>query len=89
MFSSVAGHEALVGQLLAARIDVNIRNKYGTTPLATAAYVGNRGVVEQLLAVPGIDNKAANYEGVKPLSIAQSRGYKCIVDVGKKSNREG
>ena len=65
-----------VSQLLDARIDPNLTNADGTTPLMWAAAVNSVGIVRLLLA-RGADPKAQAPDGTTALDIAVMRGEKC------------
>ena len=58
--------------------DVNVRNKYGVTPLLMASQNGHAEVVKLLLAAKA-DVNAAMTNGVTPLFIASEKGHTEIV----------
>ena len=66
--ASVGNIEA-VKQHLATGSDVNVKNKYGSTPMHTAARFGQKEVSELLIA-KGADVNAKNDDGETPLDTA-------------------
>jgi ankyrin repeat protein len=66
--ASVGNIEA-VKQHLAIGSDVNVKNKFGLTPMHKAARFGQKEVVELLIA-KGADVNAKNDDGVTPLDTA-------------------
>jgi ankyrin repeat protein len=80
MRAAQSGHEAVVGQLLAARgINVNHVNEYGTTALMWADGQGHAAVVARLLAAPGINVNHANKYGTTALIWAARKGHEAVV----------
>jgi len=66
--ASVGNIEA-VKQHLATGVDVNAKDKFGSTPMHTAARFGQKEVSELLIA-KGADVNAKNNDGVTPLDAA-------------------
>ena len=60
------GNIEAVKQHLATGSDVNVKNKFGLTPMHKAARFGQKEVVELLIA-KGADVNAKNDDGVTPL----------------------
>jgi len=63
-----------VSQLLSEGVDINIRDKYGSTPLHTAVACGNGSIVN-LLIERGADVNAGNDAGDTPLHTAVQRMF--------------
>ncbi len=63
--------------------DVNAVDQDGNTALMAAAHVGNKEIVNMLLAQTGIDIKAENQHGETALQIAEIEGHKEIADILK------
>jgi ankyrin repeat protein len=68
-----------VRDLLRRRVDVNIPDRDGSTPLLWAAHLGHHELLTLLLA-SGADVKVANAYGVTPLYEASTQGNAAIVD---------
>ena len=68
----------IVKILIKKGADVNKKNKYGSFPLAEAAFYGNKQVVQALLEAPGIDINAT-YGGQTALYVAAEQAHKDIV----------
>ena len=64
-----AGDLAEIGRLLEAGADVNVRNKFGVTPLMMASKEGHAEIVKLLLANKA-DVNAAHTDGRTPLMVA-------------------
>jgi ankyrin repeat protein len=75
------GYEAIIVKLLLATegIDVDLKDKYGRTPLLWAAANGHEAVVKLLLATEGIDVDLKDKYGRTPLSWAAANGHKAII----------
>ena len=59
---------------IASNGNVNLRNKYGWTPLMAAALHGRTDMVEALLAA-GADARTANKGGDTAVSLARLKGF--------------
>jgi ankyrin repeat protein len=70
----------IVRELLDAGAPINARSGAGGTPLHTAAYTGDREVVELLLA-RGADARVANNDGKSPIDLARERGHAKLAEV--------
>ena len=84
--SREAGDLAEIGRLLRAGADVNVRNKFGVTPLMGASQEGHSEVVKLLLTA-GTDVHAGVSEAGKdytPLSVAKKAGHTEAVELLKK-----
>lgn len=68
-FASESNSAILVKRLVELRADVNKTNIYGWTPLHTAAWYGNKSVVE-LLTQNGMDINARTIDGKTPYNLA-------------------
>ena len=73
------GDKELLALLIAAGADVNAADKYGWTPLLSAAKDGHSECVKLLLAAPGIDVNKANKVGWTPLYGAATNGHSACV----------
>ena len=58
----LTGHAGVVTMLLRANVDSNVRGYLGATALCRASRKGHLGVMEALLAAPGINCDIANYK---------------------------
>ncbi len=67
-----------VRELIDAGADVNVRNKYGATPLQMASQNGHTEIVKLLLAAKA-DVNAAHTNGLTPLWMASQNGHTEIV----------
>lgn len=74
MQAAQGGHLSVVQALIAAKADVNVRNRNGGTPLVPAMISGNPEVVRVLLAA-GAKIDAANKFGDQPLHHGARRGH--------------
>jgi uncharacterized protein len=73
--SAVAGrHGGVVGALLDAGADPNVRQRHGWTPLQGAAEHGDVETVDRLLSA-GADPGATNDDGVAAADLARSGGH--------------
>ena len=75
-----AGNIEAAKQAIAAGADVNAKDKYGWTPLHSAAFNGHKEIVE-LLIDNGADLDAKNILGVTPLHYAANQGHTEIVEL--------
>jgi hypothetical protein len=73
-------HLDLLQMLLDQRVDVNLQNNKGNTPLLRAAWAGSHEVVKLLLD-RGADVHHENNKGDSPLLLAASRGHLDVVRV--------
>ncbi|OQR82780.1 hypothetical protein ACHHYP_15550 [Achlya hypogyna] len=73
MCASASGHSAIVGVLLAAGADVNIKTRYGSTALSKAAEAGHGVIVDQLLAHGA--SVTENALGKTPFDLALAKGH--------------
>jgi ankyrin repeat protein len=71
--------ERILRQLLSAGADVNARDDAQRTPLFTAVYQNNVGIVRCLLEIKQLDVNVSAYEGMTPLIDAASEGRVEIV----------
>ena len=69
---------AAVSELLAQKVDVNVREDDGATPLAWAALRCNRDIAGLLLKA-GADPNLRNEQGIGPLYLAITNGSPAIV----------
>jgi hypothetical protein len=69
-WASIAGKRELIRPLLCSRVDVNVRDEWGVTPLSYAAQVGSLEGVELLLSA-GADVGIADNRGNTPLDYAR------------------
>ncbi len=84
-----------IRRLIKAGADVNVRNKFGVTPLIMALQNGHAVVVKLLLAAEADVNAALKTNGVTPLFMASLQGHSKVVklllaagaDVNAKTNR--
>ena len=65
--------------LLEAGSDVDVRNKYGVTPLWIASQKGHTGIVKLLLEAKADVNAARKTNGVTPLFMASQNGHTEVV----------
>ena len=65
---------AIVRALVEAGAPVNARSGSGTTPLHTAAFLGDTEVVELLLS-RGADPRIASKDGKTPIDLARTQGH--------------
>ncbi|HWN93567.1 MAG TPA: ankyrin repeat domain-containing protein [Methylomirabilota bacterium] len=70
----------LTSLLVNARADVNVRNRFGATPLTESVRLGNEGVVSLLLAKGANPNVAETSTARTPLHVAAMRGHRAIVE---------
>ena len=77
--SPEAGDLAEIGRLIEAGADVNLRNRFGTTPLFMASQNGHTGVVKLLLANKADVNAALKTDGRTPLFMASQNGHTWVV----------
>ncbi|MCK5644078.1 MAG: ankyrin repeat domain-containing protein, partial [Gammaproteobacteria bacterium] len=68
-----------IQEAIQAGADVNVRNKYGVTPLMMASQNGHVEVVKLLLAAKANVNAVDKTDGVTPLLIASVKGHTEIV----------
>ena len=64
-----------------SKINVNKQNKYGETPLHTAAKKGNAAKLQECLSTPGVDINCRDHLGYTPLSEAVAKGHGHIVEL--------
>jgi ankyrin repeat protein len=74
------GHLEVVKQAIADGIDVNTKDKNGTTPLHLAAIQGHTEIAELLIA-NGADVNAKDDGGLTPLHQAAARGHKEVAEL--------
>ena len=82
--AAVNGQAHLVELLLRSgghRVDLNSRDKYGLTPLCSAALYGHQKVVQLLLAQPGIELNPREEGGSAPLLKAAENGHMGTVEM--------
>ena len=78
--AAVKGHEAVVKLLLdTGRVDVNVTDDGGWTPLMGAARGGHEAVVKLLLDTGRVDVNVKDAGGRTPLSEAARRGHEAVV----------
>jgi ankyrin repeat protein len=82
------GNKAVVKLLLeTGKVDVNLKDRDGWTPLSIAASYGNEAVVKMLLDTGKVDANVKNGEGCTQLLIAALNGnetvVKMLLDTGK------
>ena len=63
------------------KIDVNMADDYGVTPLCYAVNEGHTAVVRELLSIPGIDVNLGEYGRTTPLYIAVQEGRLDIMEL--------
>ena len=71
--------------LIDAGADVNVRNKFGVTPLFMASQDGHKEVVQLLLGAKADVNAKASVQGkdYTPLSVAKRKGHHSVVKLLK------
>ncbi|EDQ86300.1 uncharacterized protein MONBRDRAFT_38501, partial [Monosiga brevicollis MX1] len=74
-----AGHECLVGHLLACSAPLEMLSAHGLTPLHMAAAAGNLTVVQQLLAA-GASPNVQSFAGFASLHFAALRGHQQVAE---------
>jgi len=75
-----AGNIEAIKQHLAAGTDVNMKNKFGSTPLLYAANYGQKEITELLIA-NSADVNAINNGGFTPLHSAANSNHKEVVEL--------
>ena len=75
------GNIEAVKQHLAAGTDVNVKNKFGSTPMHKAAGRGHNKDVAELLIAKGADVNAKDDNGWTPLHHAVPDGHKEIAEL--------
>ncbi|MFH1882965.1 MAG: ankyrin repeat domain-containing protein [Planctomycetota bacterium] len=71
------------GQLIAKGANVNAKDNWNWTPLHSAAYYGNKDIVELLIA-KGADVTARDGDSRTPLWYAKDKGHAEIVSLLRK-----
>ncbi|OCL11797.1 hypothetical protein AOQ84DRAFT_274685, partial [Glonium stellatum] len=61
------------------RVDVDLRDEFGQTPLSKAAERGHEAVVGLLLATGEVNVDFSNKDGQTPLSLAAENGHEAVV----------
>lgn len=79
------GRVAVVQNLLAQGVNVNVRTVSGKTPLMAAAYKGYTDIV-QLLLESGADVNVRDAKGDTALKIAERNGYTRIADLLRRAS---
>ena len=74
-------NNALIGRLIAAGADVNVRGRDGWTPLTNCCLYENIEGIRLLLAAPGIDVNFPNADGDTPLQIATTKRNNDIISM--------
>ncbi|MBR3925184.1 MAG: ankyrin repeat domain-containing protein [Akkermansia sp.] len=74
-------NNALIGRLIAAGADVNVRGRDGWTPLTNCCLYENIEGIRLLLAAPGIDVNFPNADGDTPLQIATTKRNNGIISM--------
>ena len=69
------GDPRLLGNLIAAKGDLECTNRNGETPLATAATNDRTEAVQQLIAAKASYDAFKNTEGLTPVALAAAMGY--------------
>ena len=90
LLASAGGHAKVVQTLMDIGVDINIRDKSGTTPLYAAAEHGHAAVIKVLVQDSKLNRKWGPYEGgVSPLTIASWGRHEEVRDVllGKKQKK--
>lgn len=75
------GRTPMVGLLLAARADVNVQDRHGSTPLICACEHGHAQITRLLLEHGGCDISLADKEGRTAFSVALSSSHSEIADL--------
>ena len=73
LIAASVGNIEAVKQHLASGSDVNVKDKFGSTPLSNAAYYGHKEVAELLIA-EGADVNAKDIDGLTALDHADAGG---------------
>lgn len=79
------GHNAMTEYLVKeCKLDVNVRDNYGDTPLHDACKFGHEKIVKLLLEA-GADKTIKNNEGKDPITLAQEHDKVAVVELLKKT----
>uniref|UniRef100_A0A1I7ZFJ0 ANK_REP_REGION domain-containing protein n=1 Tax=Steinernema glaseri TaxID=37863 RepID=A0A1I7ZFJ0_9BILA len=73
-YAASKGHESIVKMLLEAQAEVNVRDRFGATPLHRAAALNRRSIIRLLTATKGIRLDVKDSEGNTPLHLACQDG---------------
>lgn len=77
------GPPSFIPKLLADGIDVNEPNADGDTALHIAARIGRAAVIDQLLAVEGLDDSITNNLGQTPYQVAKNRQISTAIEYAR------
>lgn len=73
-YASYAGHEDIIEDLIVAGANINVKNKFGYTPLLSASGGNGRAKSIKLLVNKGADVNVKGNDGKTPMYITAGYG---------------